>query len=87
MTDLQFISLTDDTGRVSSLQIDGIYLKVIGNLPHNTRFRLTDAASHRLLTQWLADNPPLTKMRFGDLYQETGMYFDWNRHPQGWPSS
>ncbi len=50
---LEFISLVDDTGRTSSLQINPETLTVIGVLPHGTEIRLRGSEDSEKLREWL----------------------------------
>ena len=53
MTTLQWVSIVDDTGRTSSLEVSGDVVCVVGVLPHNTVFVPKSEADARRLIAWL----------------------------------
>ena len=53
MTTLQWVSIVDDTGRTSSLEVGGNVVRVVGNLPHNTEIVPKSESDARRLVAWL----------------------------------
>ena len=53
MTTLQWVSIVDDTGRTSSLEVGGNVVRVVGELPHNAAFVPKSEADARRLIAWL----------------------------------
>lgn len=54
---LEFIDITDDTGRTSALLIEDDHaLKVVGGLEHGLTFRPRTQKDARKLITWLHDN-------------------------------